>query len=665
MKSLSIVLLSFLIVGLTYSQEATNGIKTLTQEQYEKYFPIDIQDARVYPSNDIVYIMPTNEKDKELQKKVIEYYRRTFIEGALDVPGRSRIITDTEALKEDLANSNIRTFGTAKGNLWTARFLEKAKDFPIKIYDDSIVADQVYRGNNYVLTAVWYNPDNYKYRVVLIVPQQLEYARYPWGRELARFCVFQNEKDVTKCRAYKLENNHWVFPVEQKGISHRKDTVMEQRIQQAQVKNDHFELIEKMPLLYRYPTLQQLSTCLVTEKEIPVDTLAICDINKDFSNIKDMSWLKPIAREYKIVAIGESHHLKNKNLIARRILFALNTYDYFPTLVMELPYSYAGYLNHYLSIKDDREAAAFYDSVLVKMTTSFTYKSIRDWNKQHPNKRLQIACSDVEHNYALTIKFILNPYFKKINPDANLTFSKSDTLKAYFKIADELLKKAKEHNLVGDYPFQTPQYMDGVLENVKSLIYFKTHMKNPSDHSERFKFMIRNVTDDRFLGKQVSQGKSVFWGGSEHFKIFSDSIFDGNAVKTEGYYLAHYFQPTKDKIYTVLLNTKAVSIEDTIRHVDPRLGFTIEPHLISLYKQGKIGLKEPVLDFFITEVDEYFYKLSYKYSASAFRVKSINWESAFNLYDNPYQRYFFRESLKGLSAFNAYILIPYSAIGED
>ena len=143
----------------------------MTQENYRQYFPIETQLELFDPTTDYVCILPSNEEDTLLQKQINEYYKQTFIKTYPTIPDQiSRVITDKQALNEDLSNINIHAFGTLRGNLWISRFMERAKDFPIKITHDSIVADRIYHGHDYVVAALWYNLDNVKHSVTLFIP---------------------------------------------------------------------------------------------------------------------------------------------------------------------------------------------------------------------------------------------------------------------------------------------------------------------------------------------------------------------------------------------------------------------------------------------------------------------------------------------------------------
>lgn len=136
-------------------------VKILTQEQYSNNFPTDFDVGQFYPNTNFVIILPTNELDQSLQNKMNDFYKSEFIDKLIIIPPDSLItVTDKEALLKDLSNTNIYAFGTKDGNLWTKQFLEKNETFPFKIERDSVVAEKVYRGDDHIVQAVWFNPYN-------------------------------------------------------------------------------------------------------------------------------------------------------------------------------------------------------------------------------------------------------------------------------------------------------------------------------------------------------------------------------------------------------------------------------------------------------------------------------------------------------------------------
>lgn len=655
MKTIFSIFIGFLIISNANSQSISGEYKIISQDDYSLYFPIETQIALFTPTTDYVCILPTNERDSILQKEVNLYYKDEFIKNLPTLPFQiSKVITDKEALHEDLSNINIHAFGTVTGNLWIAEFMKKAKDFPIKINEDTIIADKIYYGNEFMVTALWYNPENFKHSVTLYIPQNLKCATSAKRRNTLQYAIWENGKSIVNSY-YHLREGNWQF-------SDEKDTMLIFR------DVNHWEQDNREKIndnYYRFPTKNQLSTCKIDETDIPFDTIKISEIYQDFSNITDMEWLRPIAKDYKVICVGESHHLKYNKYIFKRILFALNTFDYFPLLILELPYSYSEYFNYYLLLSDDKEAKSFSDSVLTKIYEPgiSMLNTIRTWNKENPQKKIQIGSSDLEQGFEKTIKLILNPYLLKVDPKADISYSFKDSLKGYLERADAIIDLAKKRNVNGEYKFQTPQYMESIFENLKSSIQIKLDPKNFTDHTKRFQVMIRNVTDSLFLGTKLSEGKTIIYGGREHFRILNDET-DKKSSSTEGFYLAHSFKPTKDKVYAINLNTLATSIEDSIQQIDPLLQFRIETDLLNLYKTGKIELNEPVLGFFTNEVDRFVYNLSYEFPNYAFRIKNIKLEKLLNKYEG-FSRFMLYQYIKIYSDFNTNIMIPSSPIGDN
>lgn len=657
MKILFQIILSFTFINSLISQNVDNDEKKLTQDQYQQYFPREPQISHFTPTTDFICILPTNELDKNLQSEVNEYYKSSFIDRLPTTPNQiKRVITDKEALLEDLSNVNIYAFGTINGNLWISNFLEKIENFPIKITNDSIVAEKTYKGSNYLVTALWYNPNNFKHSVFLYIPQYLESAKIDrFILTLPQYSIWQNGKQIQSMHHYFLKNNRWHF-------SERRDTTLDFRDVNSLYHNPS-DKIDRFH--FRYPSIEQLSNCKITSNDAPYDTIRISDLKNDFSNLPDMEWLRPIAEKYKVIALGESHHLKFNSYILKRILFAANTYDYYPTLIEELPYSYTGYFNYFLSLEDDKIANAFRDSVLTKIYAPGiqTIETIRNWNKQHKNKIITVGFSDLEHNLTVTIDRILSPYLRKVGSLAVPNVDKNgDFMDFYLDEAQGVIDQAKKQNLMGEFPFQTPDYMERVLSNLLESIKINYDPKNRNDFTARYRRMVQIVTDDQFLGKQVSENKSFFYGGFEHFRTLADGS-NQKAISTEGYFLAHSFEPTKGKVYSIFMNTKGISIEDSVQRIDPRLRFQQETDRIQLFKEKKIKLNEPVLGSDFSEFDNYIYRLSYKYPGYALRIRKINLDSILNKYEG-FLRFMEYINIKGLQDYDTSIIIPFSPVGN-
>ena len=154
MKKNILLTLFALFVFAASSQQLSKFQKSLTKEDYKNYFMTDIQAVNFginFPLVDtiqLVCILPTQEKNKDIMKVANDYYTNyinSFYPNLKFI--KYKIVTDKEALQTDLSDCSIRTFGTKEGNLWTKWFLSQMTDFPLKIYNDSVVADRCYPGN--------------------------------------------------------------------------------------------------------------------------------------------------------------------------------------------------------------------------------------------------------------------------------------------------------------------------------------------------------------------------------------------------------------------------------------------------------------------------------------------------------------------------------------
>ena len=115
--------------------------------------------------NSVILVIPTNESDLEIQKKIHDFvgqYQQRFFP-------QSPIITDAEATKRDLSGNALIFFGTMNGNLWLK---ENASKFPFKIEKSRIVADKDYEGTDLRFISAWLNPQNSKRGILIYTAQQ-------------------------------------------------------------------------------------------------------------------------------------------------------------------------------------------------------------------------------------------------------------------------------------------------------------------------------------------------------------------------------------------------------------------------------------------------------------------------------------------------------------
>jgi hypothetical protein len=419
-----------------------------------------------------------------------------------------------------------------------------------------------------------------------------------------------------------------------------------------------------------YPDLKELQELKFKDDWMQVETISPANINNNFSNIDDLSWLKPIAQKNKVVLLGEYHYYKYIDNLRNRMIFALNTFDRYHLLVLELQYSSTGYMEYYVNIKDDAKAEEFNRKEMYEMLpTADTFnvvEYIRIWNKTHPDKFIHVGCHDIEHDFKTTIQKIIVPYFKKLDAafTVDLEMINWRDLGPLLKDVEERLQKAKKENVIGEYPFITPQYIECVLENLRSLYYSKKYEFN----YYREKAMVRNLIDPRYLGKFFQEGKVMMHCGGYHASKYLNYPEGGNFFR-EGSYLTHEFELTKGKTYSLLVRGFAyqlgpmadINLDSYVRYGS---GYT---NTIKTYQKAKEkGLVTPEGYYlFNSELDDFskmVFKKAYDDSQQPMIVKNIDWENIISKAKAESQEMYEAalEIKDTFDQFNAVILIPKS-----
>lgn len=155
--------------------------------------------------DDVVLVVPTNEKDKTVQEKIHEYVRMIKDMFYKDNP----LLTDAEALKRDLSKHAVVIYGTSEGNLLLEKYM---KELPVSIGHDKIVADKTYEGENLRFITAWPNPSNPMRGILIYTAQKAEdipginsIFHGPTDYVIAR------ELEVLASGNYKKNDKIWVF----------------------------------------------------------------------------------------------------------------------------------------------------------------------------------------------------------------------------------------------------------------------------------------------------------------------------------------------------------------------------------------------------------------------------------------------------------------------
>lgn len=425
-----------------------------------------------------------------------------------------------------------------------------------------------------------------------------------------------------------------------------------------------------------YPTKEELKDCELPIDGIEVKEILPVDVNSDFTNFDDLEWLKPLAKKNKIILIGEYHYYQTIYYIRNRIFFALNTFDYYPLISFEGQYSKTPFVDYFCQITDDSEAERYYREVIYEFIyskeDSLFLEHIRRWNKIHPQKRLHIGFHDMEHDYKSTLRDIIIPYFQLIDSSFNIDLDTLTIIHLERLIVDlkNKLKVAKKRKLMGKYSFITPEYIECVIENLLSGFY--AYYYEGAFNYYRQKAIIRNLTDERFLGKYLNKEKIVLYSGGYHTTTQFYYPHGGNFY-SEGSYFNFEYKLTKGKTFSILCTGLAYSLGEMVdANIDSLLYKRYTPYGYILdrfqkaYKQKWVSKDEYYLFFKdkLTEFDKLVFKIAYESNHNPFKVEKINWDLLFSIVkDKSKEKYrsLFREK-DFLSRYDCLIFVPRSKI---
>jgi hypothetical protein len=346
----------------------------------------------------------------------------------------------------------------------------------------------------------------------------------------------------------------------------------------------HAEELRILP----YPSEEEVDKSYFSSEGFRVSPLQTDDINQEFSNIDDLSWLQPLVRECRVVLVGESHYNQHIHHLRNRLLFALNTIDRYPSVMLERPYSLTPFMNYCAALpeKDAREFEKANGEFFLFTADLQFLQHVRRWNAKCPKRHIQVGCYDIEHFSSLPIQQVLRPYFARVKQALDVNGQEahqdlpaalsavdrifehrdkysSDDLKDAFGPLRDVLIVAKDKNIVGRYPFLTADYVERVIENLEST--FAAYTQDMQQH--RQKAMIRNLTDSRFLGASFKSGNVLLHAGGSHTPTHVPHSMS-DSLHREGSYLTYEFEPTKGKTFSLFLSGFAFSSLLDVKDVD-------------------------------------------------------------------------------------------------
>jgi len=146
-----------------YIKEKQNKVEHTRDTKIEK-IPKPYEFAK---DSTTYFIVSTHENNKEQEKQMhnfVSEYRNMF-------SSEIKIITDDEAIKNDLSNNDIVVFGTKNGNSFLKKHIDK---IPIKLTDSYILSNKIINGTDLQLVTSWVNPFNEDKTMVIYTAQKID-----------------------------------------------------------------------------------------------------------------------------------------------------------------------------------------------------------------------------------------------------------------------------------------------------------------------------------------------------------------------------------------------------------------------------------------------------------------------------------------------------------
>jgi len=411
--------------------------------------------------------------------------------------------------------------------------------------------------------------------------------------------------------------------------------------------------------------------------DIGINTVILNDVNSDFTSFEDLAWLKPISKENKVVLLGETHYSEYIGNLKNRIIFAVNTFDYFPLVIIELEYSSTPFLNHFIQLTNKKKANTFFENELGNMVKakgdSIFIEHLRYWNQKNPHKKIELGCIDLEWNYAKMLEEILKPYFYKLTEidkdsiDKIIELGKNLSNRFFIEI-EPLLSEAKRRDLQGSYPFIDSQFIENVINNFLATNNALTDTDSFDYH--RQKSLTNKIENDNYFGNYYKNQKVIAYGGGEHMK--SKFIYpNGENFLSEGSYLNYDFKFTKGKVFSIMLSGLSFSLgemKDVDLHGCVGQGTQYNSILLRMQDAYKAKVLQPDKNYFLfgqrTDFEKFIINKSYSNPAMGIIIPEEGWnkiiEYASGL-NSEIGEIIERENKVRID-YDTYIYIPYSPI---
>ncbi len=381
-------------------------------------------------------------------------------------------------------------------------------------------------------------------------------------------------------------------------------------------------VLEASTFLVPYPSEAELSGFDVPEGALEMKPV-VTEPGLDSLEPEFADWLDTFVEGQRVLFFGESHWNTGVNHLFNLVVEHLLEAGELRAVFLEVNYSFSGYYDYYITEPDEERAMEFLETRLHPLISSSSsldlLELLRAWNLDHPDRPVRVGCLDMEWNTSNVVRNIIQPYFERVD-DA---FAGQVTSEEEREHLQELLAKAMAEEVVGEYPFLTPEYVDTVLANLWDTI-------DIGDFSvDRQRGIIRNVTE--FNGHLLEDGLVLFKGGGWHAV---KQKLDGESFYRDAAYLQEVHPPTKGKVVSLYTQGLGYSFAEI---ADLRLGqymssATNYNNLVREFQKALADGRAERNTYYILDGDSLGHfdrlvaKVGYAAKRDYLRIDSVDWE---------------------------------------
>lgn len=304
----------------------------------------------------------------------------------------------------------------------------------------------------------------------------------------------------------------------------------------------------------------------------------------------DFSKLDRFIVNNKVLLLGENHWMNEVHQLLTDLVLHANTRSYYPLLVLEIQYSATAAVNAYLHA-DSLTAQRYMTAIKPIMKSKESWhllRTLREWNAEHPDKKISIACSDIEHGLGYGLRYVFDPYFKALGEERLIPLiTQANELTPQIQaFMDSVLRSAPTDFRVPDAPYLNQAFVNNVWVNMKETLVANQAMETSGygGYAQvRAERIFKNLTDDAFFGQPLKAGKTIIWGGALHTKTHD---LNPAPPHWEGWRLAYEFGPTQGKVHSIRVTNFAYAIPAPYYRAETyRRATESFAHLVDSYKK--------------------------------------------------------------------------------